>query len=86
MSLVVVQVCEASGLPKTILFHMILCNELISQQSFPISVSTKTACTLFRVDRRTFRFFLGMQQPQEVEDVKDELRIIDSVIDKVRLD
>ena len=39
--------------------------------------------SLFRVDRKTFRFFLGRQQPQEVEDVKQELRTIDGVIDRV---
>ena len=46
------------------------------------TISAKTDCTLFRVDRKTFKFFLGGQN--EIEDIKAELRAIDGAIDKVR--
>ncbi|KAL9188941.1 hypothetical protein ACHAXT_011431, partial [Thalassiosira profunda] len=47
------------------------------------TVEAKTDCVLYRVNRRTFKYFLNSQQPQEREDVKAELREIDSAIDKI---
>ena len=48
------------------------------------TVSAKSdTITLFRVDRKTFRYFLDRQQPQEIDDVKEELKDIDSAIDKI---
>ena len=48
------------------------------------TVSAKSdTITLFRVDRKTFRYFLDRQQPQEIDDVKEELKGIDSAIDKI---
>jgi len=50
------------------------------------TVSAKSdTITLFRIDRKTFRYFLDRQQPQEIDDVKQELKVIDSAIDKVRI-
>ena len=50
------------------------------------TVSAKSeTITLFRIDRKTFRYFLDKQQPQEIDDVKQELKVIDSAIDKVRI-
>lgn len=48
------------------------------------TVSAKSdTITLFRVDRKTFRYFLDRQQPQEIDDVKQELKDIDRAIDKI---
>ena len=59
--------------------------ELAMLYSIPRSatVTTKSDCTLYRVDRRTFRHFLDSQNPTEKEDVKTELRQIDAAIDKI---
>jgi len=47
------------------------------------TVTTKSDCTLYRVDRRTFRHFLDGQDPTEKEDGKTERRHIDAAIDKI---
>ena len=47
------------------------------------TVAAKTDCKLYRVDRRTFRYFLESQQPQEKDDIMDELRRIDIAIDMI---
>ena len=59
--------------------------ELAMLYSIPRSatVTAKSDCTLYRVDRRTFRYFLDSQDPTEKEDVKAELREIDAAIDKI---
>mmetsp|Transcript_12922 Transcript_12922/g.27370 ORF Transcript_12922/g.27370 Transcript_12922/m.27370 type:complete len:629 (+) Transcript_12922:32-1918(+) len=47
------------------------------------TITAETDCTLYQIDRRTFRYFISSQQPQDREDVKTELREIDTAIDKI---
>ena len=48
-----------------------------------VSAKNNKDCTLYRVDRRTFRYFIDSQHPRGIDGLKNELKKIDNVIDKI---
>ena len=48
-----------------------------------VSAKNNKDCTLYRVDRRTFRYFIDSQHPRGIDGLNTELKKIDNVIDKI---